>query len=223
MKLPAVWLSDRDYSPKTVIHVLGNSFLERAFQMSRLSRRNFLLTGLAVPAIVTAHSVAAQSAPANGRQELAVRNTQSFVVHDWRDHFSTLRKGAILCDSPSRVLHFWAEDGQHRIWPCSVPISDDLQRTGYTEITLKRRNPVWVPTPSMRERNPSLPQRVEAGPENPLGTRALNLTWQYYRIHGTHLETKIGRRASDGCYGLFNPHIEALFDLVQVGTQVRVI
>lgn len=187
--------------------------------MSHLTRRSLLLAGLAASAVMTARGALAEAT-----QVEAVRNTQSFAMQDWRDHFETLRKGAILCDSPSRVLHFWSEDGEtHRVWPCSVPISDDLQRTGYTEVTLKRRNPIWIPTPSMRERNPELPARIGAGPENPLGTRALNLSWQYYRIHGTHNEAKIGRRASDGCYGLFNPHVEVLFELVQVGTQVRVI
>ena len=55
----------------------------------------------------------------------------------------------------------------------------------------------------MRERDPSLPARVEgADPRNPLGSRALNLSWQYYRIHGIDNPAKIGRRASNGCFGM---------------------
>jgi lipoprotein-anchoring transpeptidase ErfK/SrfK len=76
----------------------------------------------------------------------------------------------------------------------------------------------------MRERDPSLPVRVEGDdPTNPLGSRAMNLGWQYYRIHGIDNPAKIGRRASNGCFGMLNPHVENLFELAKIGTQVRVI
>ena len=110
------------------------------------------------------------------------------------------------------------------LYPSSVPLSDDLTRTGYTEVVEKRVNPSWAPTPSMRERNPEWPARVAGGdPSNPLGTRALYLSWQYYLIHGTHDTRKIGRRSSNGCIGLYNEHIEEVFDRVPVGTQVKLI
>ena len=60
----------------------------------------------------------------------------------------------------------------------------------------------------MKERNPEWPDYVPPGPDNPLGTRALHLSWTYYRIHGTHDTRKIGRRSSNGCIGLYNEHIE---------------
>lgn len=156
--------------------------------------------------------------------EAARRNTQSFRNIDWRDHFDTLRNGAILCDTASRALHYWSADEEtYLLFPCSVPMTEDFTRRGRTEIVLMRRDPVWIPTPSMRERDPDLPERVEAGPENPMGTRAMNLTWQYYRIHGIDNPAKIGRKASNGCFGLFNHHVEDLFERCGVGTQVVVI
>ena len=60
-------------------------------------------------------------------------------------------------------------------------------------------------------------------PDNPLGTRALHLSWTYYRIHGTHDTRKIGRRSSNGCIGLYNEHIEQLYEMAYVGTQVLLI
>jgi lipoprotein-anchoring transpeptidase ErfK/SrfK len=75
----------------------------------------------------------------------------------------------------------------------------------------------------MRQRDPTLPARVEAGPDNPLGTRAMNLGWQYYRIHGIDNVAKIGRRASNGCIGLYNHNVEEIFEWAVIGTQVRVI
>ena len=78
--------------------------------------------------------------------------------------------------------------------------------------------------PSMRKRNPEWPAFVPGGdPKNPLGTRALYLSWQYYRIHGTDDARKIGRRASNGCIGLYNEQIEAVYDRAPVGTQVKLI
>ena len=111
-----------------------------------------------------------------------------------------------------------------RIYPTSVPLSEELTRRGYTEVVEKRKNPGWGPTQSMRERDPTLPAYVEGGdPRNPLGTRALYLSWQFYRIHGTQDTRKIGRRSSNGCIGLYNEHIAELFSLTTVGTQVLLI
>lgn len=153
-----------------------------------------------------------------------VRNISSFRALDWRPYFSDTRKGAILVDLTSRVLHFW-DDTQslYRLYPCSVPMSEDLTRRGRTEITRKVEGPSWSPTPAMRLRNPEWPAFVPPGPDNPLGSHALHLSWQYYRIHGTHDTRKIGRRSSNGCVGLYNAHIAELFGLTRVGTQVLLI
>lgn len=152
------------------------------------------------------------------------RNATAFRSVEWRNHFGDLRHGAIICDSASRAVHFWSEDeSTYLVYPCSVPMTEEFTRRGRTEIVLKRRNPTWIPTPNMRQRDPTLPAVVPPGPENPLGTRALNLSWQYYRIHGIDDERKIGRRASNGCFGLFNHHVEQLYDLVRIGTQIVVL
>jgi len=75
----------------------------------------------------------------------------------------------------------------------------------------------------MKERNPEWPDYWPPGPDNPLGVRALHLSWTYYRIHGTHDTRKIGRRSSSGCIGLYNEQIIEVFERTPVGTQVRLI
>ena len=111
-----------------------------------------------------------------------------------------------------------------RIYPTSVPLTDELTKRGYTEVVEKRKNPGWAPTPSMRERNPEWPAYVEGGdPTNPLGTRALYLSWTYYRIHGTQDTRKIERKSSNGCIGLYNRQIEEVYDRAPLGTQVKLI
>ena len=152
-------------------------------------------------------------------------NISSFRMLDWQDYFPSTNNGAILVDITSRALHFWSEDQSvYRLYPTSVPLSDDLTRKGATQVVDKVVNPPWRPTPAMKGRNPDWPDVVEGGaPDNPLGTRAMYLSWQYYRIHGTHDTRKIGRRSSNGCIGLYNEHIEELFELAKVGTQVLLI
>ncbi|NBD31200.1 MAG: L,D-transpeptidase family protein [Alphaproteobacteria bacterium] len=152
------------------------------------------------------------------------RNVSSFRQLDWRPYFSNLSNGAILVDTQSRALHFWSEDESlYKLYPTSVPLTQDLTRLGRTEVVRKVEGPSWRPTPAMKERNPEWPDFVGPGPDNPLGTHALYLSWTYYRIHGTHDTRKIGRRSSNGCIGLFNEHIQELFGYTKVGTQVLLI
>ncbi len=149
------------------------------------------------------------------------RNISSFRTLDWRPYFSSTRNGAILVDTISRTLHFWSEDQTiYKLYPTSVPLTDELTRRGRTKVIRKVVGPTWSPTPNMLKRNPEWPRFIPAGPDNPLGTHALYLSWKYYRIHGTQDTRKIGRRSSNGCIGLYNENIAELFSLTKVGTQV---
>lgn len=152
------------------------------------------------------------------------RNISSFRMLDWHPYFDNLKHGAILVDTTSRALHYWsADESVYKLYPCSVPLTADLTRLGRTRVVQKVEGPSWRPTPDMKERNPDWPDYIGPGPENPLGTHALYLSWQYYRIHGTHDTRKIGRRSSNGCIGLYNEHIAELFGLAKVRTQVLLI
>ena len=192
------------------------------------SRRTFVIASFAsVSTPIWAQSVVNSDDTTEIEQEITKtqrRNLSSFRALDWRPYFSNLKNGAILVDMTSRALHFWSEDENiYNLYPSSVPMSDELTRRGRTKVVKKVEGPSWRPTPSMLERNPEWPEFMPPGPENPLGTHALYLSWQYYRIHGTHDTRKIGRRSSNGCIGLYNEHINELFSLTKVGTQVLLI
>lgn len=152
-------------------------------------------------------------------------NISSFRLLDWQNYFANTKNGAILVDVTSRALHFWSEDQSiYKLYPTSVPLTEELTKRGDTTVIQKVVNPRWVATKGELERNPDWPPFVEGGsPENPLGVRALYLGWPSYRIHGTHDTRKIGRRSSNGCIGLYNEQILELFDLAKVGTQVKLI
>jgi lipoprotein-anchoring transpeptidase ErfK/SrfK len=186
--------------------------------MSRLqfSRRAALFgvaASLAAPSILRAQDVG----------ETNRRNVSSFVTRDWQDHFDDLGIGRIVCDIESRALHHWDSDGTYTLYPSSVPLTEQLTRRGYTKIIRKKVGPTWTPTVSMKERDPTLPDFMPAGPDNPLGTHAMYLDWPAYLIHGTHDTRKIGRRSSSGCIGLYNRHIKEVFAKTKVGTKVRLL
>ncbi|NGQ91184.1 L,D-transpeptidase [Rhodobacter sp. HX-7-19] len=193
----------------------------------RLNRRHFV-AGAAVAlgaGAVPAFGMEGSTEMLPGASSSVRNNASSFRMLDWQSYFDNTRNGAILVDLTSRALHFWSEDQTiYRLYPTSVPLSEDLTRRGRTEVVQKVVAPSWRPTPAMRERNPEWPEVVEGGaPDNPLGTHALYLSWTYYRIHGTHDTRKIGRRSSNGCVGLYNEHIQELFGMTKVGTQVLLI
>ncbi len=188
-----------------------------------LSRRAFL-----------AASVAAMAAPAVAQQGttefrgsvagMVRRNASGFRALDWQPYFDNTRNGAILVDLSARALHYWNDNQSiYKLYPTSVPMSEDLTRRGHTRVVGKVEGPDWRPTPAMKERNPEWPDYVPPGPDNPLGTHAIYLSWTYYRIHGTHDTRKIGRRSSNGCIGLYNEHISELYGLAKIGTKVLVI
>lgn len=188
--------------------------------------RRALLAGIAsgVASPVLAQTIAGTTEFEIPIEQGAARNISSFRALDWRPYFTDTRNGAVLVDLTSRALHFWNESRTvYRLYPTSVPMSEDLTRRGRTEITRKVEGPSWSPTPAMRQRNPEWPAFVPPGPDNPLGTHALHLSWEFYRIHGTHDTRKIGRRSSNGCVGLYNHHIAELYALTRIGTQVLLI
>ena len=152
-----------------------------------------------------------------------LRRISGLHTEEWQNHFSSIANDAILVNVNDRVLHYWGSDGFYRIYPTSVPLTDEMTRRGRTTITLKRPDPDWRPTAAMLKRRPDLPPYVPPGPDNPLGIRALNLGWTSYRIHGTNDIRKIGRQSSSGCIGLFNEHIIEVYDRAQVGTPVLLI
>ncbi|MCV6586576.1 MAG: L,D-transpeptidase [Marinibacterium sp.] len=196
---------------------------------SRISRRSALLGAaatLATPALLRAQNTEdafpTDEAPITDTYGVR-RNASAFLAQDWQDHFDEIGAGAILCDITSRAVHYWGPDGSYRLFPSSVPKTEELTRRGYTKVVRKKVGPTWTPTANMRKLDPTLPDFMEAGPGNPLGTHAMYLTWPAYLIHGTHDTRKIGRQSSSGCIGLYNQHIAELFELTQVGTQVRLI
>jgi lipoprotein-anchoring transpeptidase ErfK/SrfK len=92
---------------------------------------------------------------------------------------------------------------------------------GRFEVTLKRYLPTWVNPWSKWSMDE--PAQIGPGPNNPLGTRAMNLSAPGIRIHGTPSWNSIGYSVSHGCIRMRMPDVEALYPLVPQGAPVFIV
>ncbi|THD82448.1 L,D-transpeptidase [Aliigemmobacter aestuarii] len=138
---------------------------------------------------------------------------------------SSERPGTIIISNSDRTLHVVLGKGQAARYRISVG-RDGFTWTGTTYVGRKTEWPEWRPPAAMRQRDPSLPDFVPAGPYNPLGARALYLysngSDTLYRIHGTNTAETVGGYETSGCFRLSNADVMELFETVPVGTKVIV-
>ncbi|WP_279230296.1 L,D-transpeptidase [Thermohalobacter berrensis] len=60
-------------------------------------------------------------------------------------------------------------------------------------------------------------------PGGPFGVRWLGLSIPHYGIHGTNNPASIGKAVSNGCVRMYNKDIIELFNIVPIGTTVKII
>lgn len=63
---------------------------------------------------------------------------------------------------------------------------------------------------------------IPPGKDNPLGTRWMGLNLKGYGIHGTNMQSSVGKAVSHGCFRMRKQDVEELYTLVQVGDTVMV-
>ena len=135
------------------------------------------------------------------------------------------KPGTIVIDTNNRFLYLVMEGGQARRYGVGVG-KPGFEWAGAHKITRKAEWPSWVPPKEMITREAAkghyLPARMEGGPENPLGARALYLGSTLYRIHGTNAPWTIGSAVSSGCIRMRNEDVVDLYERVNVGTRVIV-
>ena len=131
------------------------------------------------------------------------------------------REGIIINIGDLRLYLF--KDKKVISYPIGIGRSGWETPLGKTKIIDKKIDPVWIPPESIREEDPELPKVVAAGPDNPLGSRAIYLSIPSYLLHGTNKPYGVGMKVSHGCIRLYPEHIEELFELVNKGTKVNII
>jgi len=138
------------------------------------------------------------------------------------------REGLVLNTAEMR-LYYYPDGPSGRVvtFPVSVGRGDWQTPQGSSRVRRKRRDPVWLPPESIRAEYAAdgrpLPERVPAGPDNPLGRYALDLDLPGYLLHGTNRPYGIGMQVTHGCIRLYPRHIEWLYEQVAEGTRVHLV
>jgi lipoprotein-anchoring transpeptidase ErfK/SrfK len=65
-------------------------------------------------------------------------------------------------------------------------------------------------------------KEIAPGKDNPLGSRWMGLSLKGYGIHGTNVQSSVGKALSHGCFRMRTHDVEELYGLVQVGDMVTV-
>ncbi|MEO5343149.1 MAG: L,D-transpeptidase family protein [Gammaproteobacteria bacterium SHHR-1] len=141
------------------------------------------------------------------------------------------RQGMVINLAEKRIYYYPRPAANERPKLHTYPISIGRQNwetpLGQTRIVRKRKDPTWTPPESIREEHAAkgdiLPDVVPAGPDNPLGDRAMYLGIPGYLIHGTNKPAGIGMRVSHGCIRMEPDNIRELFELVPANTPVKLI
>ena len=142
------------------------------------------------------------------------------------DYEGQQKPGTIVIDTNRRFLFLVGANGTARRYGVGVG-KEGFEWTGTQKISRKSEWPVWTPPEEMKIRVKAkegriLPDRMEGGPDNPLGARAMYLGNSLYRIHGTNQPWTIGSAVSSGCIRMRNEDVVDLYERVKVGTKVVV-
>ena len=141
------------------------------------------------------------------------------------------RRGIVLNLAEYRLYYFPEPKGDEpavvMTYPISIGRMDWETPLGSTTVISKVVNPSWYPPQSVRDEHAAegrpLARIVPAGPDNPLGARAMRLGLPGYLIHGTNRPAGVGMRVTHGCLRMFPEDIRYLFEYVAVSTPVRII
>ena len=137
--------------------------------------------------------------------------------------------GTLVVDPGQRFLYLVEPNGKARRYGIGVG-RDGFAWNGDARIQMKREWPKWFPPVEMQardERARKFADGMDAGPDNPLGARAMYLFKDgkdtLYRIHGTNEPNSIGKAVSSGCIRMLNADVIDLYGRVPVGTKVVVL
>jgi len=127
--------------------------------------------------------------------------------------------GSILVDTDGRYVYYVLPDGKAIRYGAIV--GEDAQAwSGVATVGRKEEWPGWTPTEGEKRRLGPLPNYVEGGARNPMGSRALYL---YAGGKDTNQPEWIGHAISSGCIRLTNEDVIDLYDRVKMGALVVVL
>lgn len=106
----------------------------------------------------------------------------------------------IIVNTCTHKLHVILDGSWYRSYPIAVGKMLDKIHPRTYEVVSKRMNP-----------------------GGRYGARWIGLNKKHYAIHGTDDPCSVGRNVSHGCIGMRNKDVIELYDLVALGTRVRIV
>lgn len=149
--------------------------------------------------------------PANAQPTPAVENKQEQAAPAAPEKKSLERK--ISINLAARSLALFEGNEKIRLYPIGPGKASTPTPVGYYKIRTKDYNPTWT--------DPSTGRSIPSGPDCPLGYRWMEIQGNY-GIHGTNRPNSIGHYVSNGCIRMHEKDVEALFDMVKIGTPVEI-
>jgi lipoprotein-anchoring transpeptidase ErfK/SrfK len=143
--------------------------------------------------------------------KISTANTQT-VAAAKPANAAVAHKRQIIISIADRKLALMEDGRVLKTYPIAVGASRTPSPDGDFVIINHAKDPVY------RHRDKEVPP----GKDNPLGTRWMGLSLKGYGIHGTNVQSSVGKAASHGCFRMRKQDVEELYTLVQVGDVVTV-
>jgi len=124
----------------------------------------------------------------------------------------------IVVNLTERNLYLYRDGRPVRCFPVAIGMRGWETPTGDFQVVNMRKNPTWFPPKWAVEEKP-----VPPGPDNPLGDRWMGLSAPGYGIHATNAPSSVGRYVSHGCLRMYPEHAHELYEMVKIGTPVKIV
>lgn len=204
--------------PKPGNDIIGENFTAKAQAGDTLGSLG-LRYGMSLHEMLEANPDLKMSTRLRKGQEVYV--PAQFILPPFRD--------GIVVNMAELRLYYFPPGGEYVMtFPVAMGRDEWRTPTVTTKVVSKEADPVWhvpesIRTYTLEHKGELLPEEVLPGPDNPLGPFVLYLGKTGYLIHGNNSPTSIGKFVSSGCIRMKNTDIETLFNLVNIGTTVRVV
>ncbi|PSB15127.1 hypothetical protein C7B76_14450 [filamentous cyanobacterium CCP2] len=116
-----------------------------------------------------------------------------------------------------RKVYVFQGDTVQAQYPIAIGKAGWETPTGTFRVFEMLQNPAWT--------HPITRERMDAGAENPLGTRWIGFWSDRYNkigFHGTPDRASVGQDVSHGCIRMYDEDVQALYEQIQLGTPVIV-
>lgn len=162
-----------------------------------------------VPAQNAAVPASLASSPSSTSDELATERQASQLPAQKppADH-EHIRQ--IIISIPDRRLALLEDGKLVKTYPIAVGARFSPSPDGEFTIINHAKDPVY------RHKG----KEIQPGKENPLGDRWMGLSLKGYGIHGTNVQSSVGKAVSHGCFRMARQDVEELYSRVQVGDTV---